>query len=476
MKLLTVISVNNPNFKVESEDIQVLYANDYSVFSTIDEAQGKYISYVVGNDMIINNYCTEILNKIKKFEFDACFINYEIKNEKKINNKRRQNDKQLDKNIILAYDNIWNYVYKKDLLVKLSKANNEAEFNRLSNELFKIYTSIDSPIYIHYLDNIDTRDLLLSLDKKSEYYNNIIYVGDYCNGIFNGYITWLRNIGKCFANKYKITILYINIPEIILDEMKKYFACVKYENKKNYFCEVLLCTYSTYYYPNNIYHYEDSLLFIHGNMSDYENALKYSDDIYSRYVAVSKESRDKAIGYYPTKKIEYIYNPYKTEAVEGALQLVSAQRSTGVKKIDRIEYMAKLLDELEIPYTWNLFTDTKENTNSNGLIFRNRTPNVLPYIKNSNYLVLLSDSESFSYCAVESLCLNVKVILTPLNAFKELGVKDGENGFIIPFEFFEEKNEELFKEKLREIYLNKDKKIKYIYEKEKFDKYKDIFK
>jgi glycosyltransferase involved in cell wall biosynthesis len=218
-------------------------------------------------------------------------------------------------------------------------------------------------------------------------------------------------------------------------------------------------------------------MFIHGNSSDYKNSKHYYDDIYTEYIGVSKVAAEKAIGYYPRDDIKYVYNPYILDEnmIKPHLRLVTTMRSSDIKRPDRIVYLAEILDELDIPYTWNMFTDKNENTNVNGLIYRKRTVNPMPYVADSDYFVLLSDSESFSYSVVEALSVNTKVIVTPLEVYDEIGVEDGKNGFVVPFEYFDEENKDKLKEFAKKIYANKDMKFKYTFNDKLYEGFNDIF-
>ena len=171
------------------------------------------------------------------------------------------------------------------------------------------------------------------------------------------------------------------------------------------------------------------------------------------------------------------YNPYKLDPnkVLPHLRLVTTMRSSDIKRPERIKQLAAAFDELDIPYTWNVFTDKNENTNINGLIYRRRIPNTMPYVNDSDYLVLLSDSESFSYSVVEALSVNTKVIVTPLEVYDEIGVKDGENAFVVPKEYFDEENKEKLKEFAKKIYDNKDMKISYTFDSTLYDEFNNIF-
>ena len=157
------------------------------------------------------------------------------------------------------------------------------------------------------------------------------------------------------------------------------------------------------------------------------------------------------------------------------MKLTSTFRYTKVKCPERVEKMAKLMDEMNIPYTWEVFTDKKENTNINGLIYRRRTPNPLPYVKDSDYFVLLSDSESFSYSVLEALSVNTKVVVTPLPVYNEIGVIEDENAIVIPFEYFEDENVDKLKEVILNMYEVKDMPINYKVNEELENSYKQIF-
>jgi glycosyltransferase involved in cell wall biosynthesis len=319
------------------------------------------------------------------------------------------------------------------------------EFDKIVDEEFKVRTAINDLVYFHNPKATRiVKDLPYSDIKRNEFYKNLIYLGDSVNGTFNGYISWIKNLGRCFSDKYDITILYDHITPKTYSAFSKYFKCIERSNSINYVCDSLSVTYSTYFYPKNIFTLSKNYMFIHGNMSDYPNSRVFHDDIYSNYVAVSKIAAEKAMGYFPTSKIEHIINPFKLDKdlVQPHITLTSAFRYSDVKRPDRVIKIAEIFDELNIPYTWNVFTDKKENTNKSGLIFRSRVENPIPYVQDSDYFVLLSDSEAMPYCVLEALAVNTKVILTPLDAYKELDIRNGDNGYIIPFDYFEDQNKD----------------------------------
>ena len=475
--LTLIILGKENNKKSEDKNIEMIYTDGSNLNQIIDKSKGKYLAFIKEEDKISENYLKKITDQCKK-EFDCCFINYKVEYNYKNEPKIATEGYELSKYKPYYGDFLWAYIFKKEKLIKVLKYTNSFEFNDAVNKEFANTTLIKNVIYYH---NPSSRRIIKDFPysdvKRNDYSKNIIYIGTGCNGTFNGYISWLKNIGRCFDNKYKITFLYDEANSQTLKAFSKFFRCVKRNPGINYTCDRLLTTYSDYYYPKNIFALDENYLFIHGNMCDYPNTRVFTEDIYTKYIGVSKISAVKAKGYFPTDNIDYVLNPFKLDKTlaKPHMTLTSAFRYSDIKRPERVEKMAKLLSEMEIPYTWNLFTDKRENTNDTGLIFRNRVANPIPYVKDSDYFVLLSDSEAMPYCVLEALAVNTKVVLTPLEAYDELGINK-KNATIIPFNYFDDGNEDKLKKVIRKMYKEKDKKVKYKIDKKLWQKYNDIFK
>lgn len=465
--ILTTYIIGNKNINLGKIPSNVEILN-YTNEEDIEKAKGNYISFIDSEDTICNNYFSSILKEIKNNNFDICYINYIINYDYKRPQKIRK-EKETIINFIPIYNPyIWNYIFKKEKLIKIKQG-------KITPDDLQNTSYIPDQIYNHNQNRLATTIISMTTRKLNIHYKNIIYLENYCNGLFNGYITWLIEIGKAFQD-FDITLLYTEINDITKKRLSKYFNCIQYNPSKNYTCDRLITTYSTYYYPTNIYCLEESSVFIHGNMSDFVDARKFSEDLYDRYIAVSKTSKRKAMGYFPTNNIEYIYNPYTFDKneINPHLRLVSAIRNAPEKGINRIKKIAQILDEENIPYTWLIFTDRLE-PNQGGLIFREAVTNVIDYIADSDYLVQVSTSEAFSYSINEALCANTKVITTKLPSVRELQIKDGVEGIIIPFCYFRDNNKELLRKKVLEAYQKKDQQINYNYDKSNFSKYNDVF-
>lgn len=470
---LTLIVLGNINYSI-NDSLEIIPTNEDNIIETIRNSKGKYITFLSDKDSINENYIEIVLKKVQE-EFDYCFINYDYQINK--NNKILKNKEELKKIKPYYKEYIFSFIFNKEKLLKLINIEDISKFNEIVDKEFINNTSIEEVIYYHN-PNQDKQlnNFIYSDVKNKKYYKNIIYIANGCNGIFNGYISWIKQLGKCYKDKYDILVLYDEINEKTKKSFENYFKCIKREIDTIYLCDRLLVTYSSYFYPKNIVNIDKNYLFIHGNMSDYENVIRYHDDIYTNYVAVSKIAAEKAKGYYPTENIEYALNPYNLdEEVKKRMKLTSTLRSTPVKRLDRIEKMAKLMDELQIPYTWEVFTDQKENTNVGGLIYRQRIPDPLPYVKDSDYYVLLSDSESFSYAVIEALSVNTKVVVTPLPVYTEIGLIEDENALVIPFEYFDKGNEDKLKNVILTMYEIMDKSIEYQVNEELQNSYNEIF-
>ena len=462
------------------DNISIVFSDGSDILEKVSKVRAKYVTFIKEDDKLDKNYLPLVVKKIKE-DFDCCFINYVIEYDYKKDTKVLTDVHYLKDYKPYPGEYIWSFIFRRDLLLKIlrNKTKIDDEYKYI-DDMFKNTTAIGDIIYFHNPKGKRmVRNMFYEDIKRNEYLKNVIYVGQNCAGIFNGYISWIKHIGKCFGKKYDITFLYDNAQDVTLNAFKKYnIKCVRRSCSINYVCDRLLTTYSDYHYPKNIVTLEENSIFIHGNMSDYKDSMRYKNDIYSRYIAVAKTTAEKAKGYFPTKNIEYIINPYQLDKkdVMPHLKLVSAQRTSKIKCPERIEMIAEILDELGIPYTWNLFTDVNENTNKGGLIRRQRTTNPLPYIADADYFVLLSDSEAMPYCVLEALSVNTKVVLTPLKSYDELGIKNKKHGIIIPFEYFQEKNRDKLVEVVKKMYKEKDKTINYKINKNLFKGYNTVFK
>ena len=475
MKTLTIILLKD-EITINNENVETIKYNPNTFLEDIKSSNGKYLVFVKNYQDTSPEYLPTILEKTKE-DFDSCFINYTIKIDNKICGKETRDIPEINIKPNIG-DYIWSFIFKKEKFLKLINLSNPTE--EQINELFTKRTGIKEVLLNHTHSNNNLLNNFIFVDEKKEFRRkNIFYVGDYCNGRFNGYITWLNNLGRCFGSNYEITVIYDEITEVTKQRFARYFETIKREENTLYIADRLFVTYSTYYYPKNILKIEENYLFIHGNMSDYKRSRKYYNNNFDKYIAVSKTAKEKAVGYFPTDKIDYILNPIKLDQneVKPHLKLVSALRLDPIKRCDRIHSISVILDEEEIPYTWNVFIDKKPYDNEvyGGVVYRHSVINPLPYINDADYYVQLSDSEACCYSVMEAISLNTKVIVTPLGCYDELKITEA-SGTIIPFEYFKEENKELLRPIILNLYNNIDKPAKNTIDESIYQEYKNLLK
>ena len=462
--LLSIIMIG----KDEANDIplpsnvELLFTKGFDIPGVVKKAKGDYIVFIREDDEITVKYLEYVLKVCESNLCDLCFINYSI-NYDGVDIKINTNTKELNYRL-LPGDYIWSYIYRRKCFLELLKLKNKNETT--ISKIFKKRSSIAEVIYIHNPHKPKLVSDFFLTDVKPEYrYTNLIYIGEYINGLFNGYVSWFMNMGRCFKNK-DITIVFTTIHPDIYNKLIKYFRCVKYDNSCNYLCDRFITTYSTYYYPKNFIPLESASVFIHGVLSYYfkKGETAFEHDLFDHYIAVSKTAAKGAKGFLPTDNIEYILNPINIpkELVKPHLYLVSTLRgSSKLKGIDKIKALAKIFDEEGIPYTWDVFTDVETNTNIGGLIFRASVVNPLPYVKDADYFVHLSETEACSYSMMEALMLNVKIVALHIELYDELGFTGSKNTTYIPLSYFKSENKEKLRSIAKKIYKNKDIKGEY---------------
>ena len=123
--------------------------------------------------------------------------------------------------------------------------------------------------------------------------------------------------------------------------------------------------------------------------------------------------------------------------VKKALFLISATRIPAPDKGKnelRMRKLAEMLNDADIPFLWYNFSEGNIPDPPKGLINVGIFMDIQPYIARADYLVQLSDSEAWSYSILEALIQNTAVLVCPFPSAIEMGIKDGENGYILPYD------------------------------------------
>lgn len=281
---------------------------------------------------------------------------------------------------------------------------------------------------------------------------NILYF-DNINSI-GGVEQYFYYLAKKY-NDYDITIYYSTGDEKQIRRLRELVRVKKFDGKR------IKCKRAFFNYSKQIIDKVDAEEYIEViHYVPKEKDLPIPHPKITRYLGVSKlvcKEFTRLTG----KKCELAYNPVEVDKPRRVLKLISATRLTMEKGKQRMIQLGEALDKAKIPYLWLIFTnDTKEIDNPN-IIYMKPTLNIVDYIVMSDYLVQLSDEESFSISINESLKLGVPIIATDLPVLKELGISK-KHGYILPMDMNNIPIEDIY---------NKIPKVKYDPPKDTWDKY-----
>lgn len=258
-----------------------------------------------------------------------------------------------------------------------------------------------------------------------------------------GIETFFYQLAKKYQD-YDLTIVYRNADPDQLKRLRKYVRCIPYTGQ-TFECERAFFNFNTDIIDN--VKAKEYILVVHGDykamMQQGQLASTPGHPKINKYIGVSKNAC-KAFTEITGKPCELCYNPIDIEKPKRVLNLISATRLTREKGKGRMEIFAKALDNAGIPYIWTVFTNDTEAIKNPNIIYMTPRLDITNYIANADYLVQLSDNEGYCYSVIEALSMGVPVITTPCPVFEELGIRNKENGYILPFDMKEIPIEDIY--------------------------------
>ena len=236
--------------------------------------------------------------------------------------------------------------------------------------------------------------------------------------------TFFHYLAKKYCD-YDIAVFYKTGDIKQVKRLQKYCFCKKYNGEK------IKCKKAFFNYSKDIINNIDAEEYIEIIHRDVKALGQWNiHPKITKWIGVSKlccDSFKEVTG----KDCELIYNPVCLDTPQKLLHLISATRLTKEKGKDRMIKLAELLDKARIPYLWTIFTNDVNTINNPNIVYMQPRLDILDYIADADYLVQLSDDESFCYSVVEALSVDTPVIVTDCPVFKELGIIDGKNGLTI---------------------------------------------
>ncbi|MBO7614795.1 MAG: glycosyltransferase [Bacilli bacterium] len=261
----------------------------------------------------------------------------------------------------------------------------------------------------------------------------MVLLQHYYNDI-GGVETFLLNFVRQFHNDYDITFV---CRDISLENayMLSEYVDVIIELTSPLDCDICILTSvlvdKEYYYQIN---YKKVYRMIHSDWTAMKQFWSWTFeelDPKTEYIAVSDIARESFIREYNRDSVvipNLIYNQ------EYDLKLCSFTRLTEEKGYDLMCKFCDLLDKYGIKYIWDVFGTNPNNVIPYGNI-RLHSPiaDCQRLMKAYDYVCQFSKTESFCYTMYEAWTNGVPTLVTPFpNAVKD--VKEGKNGYLIPFD------------------------------------------
>ena len=269
-----------------------------------------------------------------------------------------------------------------------------------------------------------------------------------------GIETFTYNFCMNMKDYYDILVLYDVMDLQQIKRLREHVRVMKNNPRKVINCDTLIVNRITDNNPPNV-NFKQKIQMVHScKLEKFYTIPKDNDYV----VPVSQTAYDSykinIDNCHVINNMTYNSKPNKV------LKLISATRLTFEKGEDRMIKLARKLQECGVPFIWYMFTEKHLKEDIPGIVYMKPTLNIRNYIADCDYLVQLSDSEGFCYSIVEALELGVPVLTTPITVLDEIGYKEKDCGYIIPF------NVNVSKEFINDIY-NKIPKVKYKYDNKK---------
>lgn len=389
----------------------------------LNNARGQYITFIDSDDEITQDYIEKCLKK-SYGGFDYCLFSWKATG-------RLQGQYIIKDNPPSWNTSVWNCIYNRQAIGNIrfnenKQINEDTEFNQKVRKGKK--ANIEDILYIY---NSGRNGSLTTRYSKGEIAmeeikTQVVIYRSFLSKL-GGIETAVYNLCHELKDIYDIVFVYDTIDLAQLKRLNKLVRCIKYNGQK------IICDKFIYYGVNpqsieKTIEAKEIIQQICNNIEAYPSNHKNTKNT-SRTFADSKTSA-KAFEKITKTKCEVLHNIYLEDKPKRVLNLMSATRLSKEKGYDRMKAFAKALIKKDIPFTWEVFTNDLPNEEIDGFIFRKPRLNVTDYMWNKDYIIQLSDFESWCGTITEALDRNVPIIATNWDSITEQ-IEDNKNGYIL---------------------------------------------
>ena len=243
-----------------------------------------------------------------------------------------------------------------------------------------------------------------------------------------GLFTFTMNFIEALGEYYDITVVCEDIKNDRLMQLLPKVRVIMGREQKPIYCDSLIVLSFLDKLPQNV-HADKVIRMCHACRTD--PSWKIPQD-YDELFYVSQAAADSFDD--PDGKVLHNINVQMTKE---PMLLVSAVRLPAPDKGDIEARMRKLADKLnaaEIPFVWLNFSDGGLQSPPKHFYNMGVTFDMPSIVKMATYSVLLSDCECWPYALLESLMAKTPVLCTGFSSAMEMGVVDGVNGYVLPYD------------------------------------------
>lgn len=310
--------------------------------------------------------------------------------------------------------------------------------------------------YVEFISSTKSEELKREGKKIIIHQGYLYYIG--------GIETFLFNLTKTYRNK-NITIMCNMIEPKQLVNLSRY-ADIVIDNQKQFSCDILIIGN---YDGSSVLHRakaEKVYQMIHADLSGMKaNHPDYANLQWSKHPRIDKvicvsETAAKGLAPFSKCEPEVIYNILDDEyELEEGKVFITLSRATKEKGITRMIEMAKAFKAANKPFIWFVCCSLSQVKDPHILKEIQSIPEfiIVPpstlnkiLIQGCDYLVQLSDTESFCYSAFEALQRGVPVILTKFPEAYNI-VDEGENGYLVEMDLSDLDIDKIFNHKPQHV-------------------------